>query len=282
MQIILFTKIFLNCTPREVGAALVDLGVDGLDLAIRAGQCVEPASITTSLPEAMKIWGDQGLTVPMVTLEGHFTDPDAPGVETIYEACSKAGIGLLKLGYWAWKPGEDYWAGFDKVRASLEGFARLGEKYGVCSLVHTHAGNLYGSNASGVMMLLRDLDPRHVAAYLDPAHLALEGEPMELAMAMAGPHFAMVGVKNVRYLPPAGEGEDWIVDWCPMDEGIVNWPKVVGLLQNSGYGNPMSFHPEANYIRSLSVHATYSAFRDKEGAARLVKKDLDYLRSLLG
>ena len=71
MKLILFTKIFQNCGFEEVGATAHALGFDGLDLAIRAGQCVEPSNVEAVLPQAMELWKNLGLSVPLVTLEGN-------------------------------------------------------------------------------------------------------------------------------------------------------------------------------------------------------------------
>jgi hypothetical protein len=49
----------------------------------------------------------------------------------------------------------------------------------------------------------------------------------------------------------------------------VNWPEAMGLIQATEYSGP------------LSVHATYSAFRDKEGALKMVTEDLAFLRPLV-
>ncbi|HVF10615.1 MAG TPA: hypothetical protein VNA16_07425, partial [Abditibacteriaceae bacterium] len=76
----------------------------------------------------------------------------------------------------------------------------------------------------------------------------------------------MIGVKNVRHLPPDAARKQWESAWCALDEGLVDWPAAMKAMRAAGYPGP------------LSVHATYSAFRDKEGALRLVEKDLAYLR----
>ena len=269
MKLILFTKIFAGSSTKEVGATASRFGFDGLDLAVREGQCIEPQNARKNLPAAIKMWRDMGLSVPMLTLEGDFTNPAADGVEAIYEACAENSIPFVKLGYWRWKPHPEYWSGVAGAKRDLEGFQNIGENHDVCSLFHTHAG-MNGCNVSGAMHMLLGLEPRYVAAYIDPAHQAIEGEGMAMSLAIAGDYLKMVGVKNARYTRTDKDGRSiWQPEWCLLEEGLVDWPEAISLLKAAGYANPLSFH------------ATYSAFRDKEGALQQMERDLQYLRPLL-
>ena len=56
MQLIYFTKFLKGLSPDQIAETAMTLGVDGLDLAIRAGQCVNPGNIREALPKAMAVW----------------------------------------------------------------------------------------------------------------------------------------------------------------------------------------------------------------------------------
>jgi len=268
MQIALFTKIFTGRTAAEIGTAVNDLGLEALDLAIRAGQCVEPATVRSALPEALRVWREMGITVPMVTLQTDATDPQAPETQAIFEACGEAGIPLIKLGYWRWKPGDDYWQGVSDIRRALDGFQQLSARTGVCSLLHTHSGDHYFENAAGAMHVAHGLDPQHIGIYLDPGHLALNGESVPLALAIVKPYLRAVGVKNVRHMRNAASGR-WDADWCPLEQGLVAWDSAVRALEDVGFDGPLSFH------------AQYSDDRDLEGGLRLAINDVKLLKSHL-
>lgn len=270
MKLILFTKIFQNCSVEELGQSAKGLGVDGLDLAVRRAQPVEPAHVATQLPAAVKYFEGLGLTVPMVTLEGSHTDPATDEIKSIYRACAESGIPFTKLGYWSFKPGDSYWDGLASIRTALGEFEKLSREYKVCSLLHTHAGSLYGNNVASTMMLANGFDPEHIGVYLDPGHQAFEGERGAVALAMAGKYLKMIGVKDARHTLLEENGKrTWTQDWVPLGEGMVDWPAYLRLLKERGYSGP------------LSVHATYSAHRDKEGALRLAEQDLATLRGYL-
>ncbi len=158
MKLIFFTKSLKGMDIPTTGREVLGLGLEGLDLAVREGYCVNPDNVTSELPGAVKLWADMGLSVPMVTTPGDFTDPTPPVAERILAACGAAGIREIKLGYWRWRqPG--YWAQVDAIRAALDGFARLAEKHRVRVAVHTHSDAFFGLNASAAMHLVKGFDP---------------------------------------------------------------------------------------------------------------------------
>jgi sugar phosphate isomerase/epimerase len=204
----------------------------------------------------------------LVTLEGSAIDPHAEDVRRIYAACGEAGVGAIKPGYWLWKPGDDYWHTVESIRRALDTFQQLGEQYGIRSLLHTHSGLHYFSNASGVMHAVRGFDPHYIGVYLDPGHLAADGESLPLALAIVQPCLQMIGVKNVRYVEEK-PGRGWVNEWCPLAQGLVDWDAAVSILREVPYGGPLSLHDE------------YSGEHEKAGALRLAAADVYYLRSIL-
>lgn len=264
MQIIFFTKFLRGQAIEAIGEVAGGLGFDGLDLAIRAGHAVNPENVATALPEALRTWAACGLSVPLATLEAGTTNPASPDTERIFAACGAAGIPYIKLGYWLWNAATPYWGQVDAIRRDLEAFQRLGQRYGVCSLVHTHSDACYASNASGALHLVKGFDAQHIAVYLDPAHLALDGEYLPMGLDIARDYLRMVGVKNARYL---AKDAGWTTDFCLLSEGLVNWTAAIAQLRNVGYDGP------------LNLHGEYSIGEEWTQVLTRVKMDLPYLRS---
>jgi len=268
MELIYFTKFLQGLSAEEVGRTAKRLGFDGLDLAIRRGQCVNPDNVESALPEAMKIWKDQGLSVPLVSMETRPTDPRAQTTVRIYEACGKAGIPRIKVGYWHWKEGAPYWPGVEAIRKDMAEFEKLGRKTGIKTVIHTHSGYYYGGNASSAMLLVRGFDPKFVGIYLDPGHLAVSGEPLALALGIARDYLAMISAKNCFYVRP--KSGHWKLLWGQLEEGLVDWRRALGLFKKFDYTGP------------LSVHGEYSNTKGREDILARVAKDMRYLRGLLG
>jgi len=271
MQLIFFTKFLTGLTAQEVGKTAKDLGFDGLDLAVRPGQCVNSGNVTTALPEAMKIWRDAGLTVPLVSLETKPTDVRDKNVRQIYEACAKANIREIKIGYWKWTPGQPYWPAVETIRADLKEFERMGRDLGVRTLHHNHSGGNFGCNAGTAMLLIRGFDPKCVGFYVDPAHLAICGEPLDMALAIVRDYLAMAAVKNCRYVSAAAGGvTTWKSEWCMLNEGLVNWPRAIESLKQAKYDGP------------LSIHGEYSGIKEDDRPALFdrVARDVAFLKSV--
>ena len=160
---------------------------------------MHPGNAAAELPGAVAAWARQGLSCPLATAATDFIDPAAPGAESLYAACAEAGVPRLKIGFWRFAPGDDYWRAVDAARRDLEGFARLSEKHGVQTCYQVHSGACIGSNCAGLMHLIRGFDPRLVGAYPDLGHLALDGEDWEMGLAMVRAHLSVVGVKDAMY-----------------------------------------------------------------------------------
>jgi sugar phosphate isomerase/epimerase len=266
---IYFTKFMQGLSVEQIALTAKAMGFDGLDLAIRKGQTINPDNVAKELPPAMGVFTKHGIKVPHVTLEGNATDPKQKELETIFACCGAAGIGLIKLGYWLYKPGQDYVKTVGEIRAALAGFEQLGRKYNVCSLVHTHCDGYYGCNAAGARALVEGYDPRYVGIYLDAAHLAHDGEALPMAVAIARSHLRMIAVKNVRYKQTAENPARFKAEWVPLDQGLVYWPDAVKLFKDIEYSGPYSLHGE------------YSATDEFEKVKPIVTKDLAYFRSII-
>jgi len=269
MDLIFFTKQLKGMDVEATGREVKAMGFDGLDVAVRPGYCVEPDNVALALPKAVSDWAGMGLSVPMITTPGDFTDPAEPVAEKVVATCAEAGIHEIKLGYWHYKEA-GYWAQVDVIRAALDGFARLAEKHGVRCAVHTHSGNNYGLNAAAAMHLVKGLDPQFVGVYLDPGHLSVNGEPIRIAVDMVKDYLCLVAMKDFVYVSKEEEGRvKWTRTLAPLRKGLVDWPETLAALAEVGYDGPLSFHSEYHNVSADELRA-------------LTRDDLGYIQGLLG
>ena len=270
MTVVLFTKMFASATPEELVGLVLELGLSGVDLAVREGHYVNPENLRRALPEMAEVIRAHGLRVELVTTETVLIDPRDPVVRPLWRGCGEQGIGNVKIGYWRWDETKRHRDQVDAIRGALEGFEALGREFGVRTLLHTHSGGSYGSNCSGLADLLKGFDPQFVGAYVDPAHLALGGEPLRMALDIVRDWLAMVAVKNARRLPARDRDTMvWKADWCLLREGFVDWRAAVGDLRAAGYEG------------ALSLHGEYSGLEETAQVRRRLAEDASYLRSAL-
>ncbi|MBN1342155.1 MAG: sugar phosphate isomerase/epimerase [Phycisphaerae bacterium] len=237
MQLVMFTKMLAKLDVRRLGETVKELGFAGMDLAVRPGHPVNPENVETALPKAIEVWSGMGLVVGMVTTDTSLVDSRAAEAERVFAACGNRGVKYIKLGYYTWKPGENYWHRVGEIRRLLDGFAELGAKHGVLPCYHTHSGTFYGSNAAGLMHLFKDMDPKHIGAYIDTAHLKLNGEPFDMAIEMVRPYLRVVGIKDPRY---AGRKREIV----PLGDGLVDFVDVGRQLKAIKFQGPLTLHSE--------------------------------------
>ncbi len=245
MKFIMFTKHLEGLDVPGIIAALKSVGVQGADLCTRPGYPVNPENVETALPEAARQFADEGLSIPLVTTPGDFTTPDMDYAERLYAACGEAGVQHIKLGYWHWKPEQNYWEEVDVVRGYLEGFQGLSEKHGVQTVVHNHSGLSMGLNSSSVMNLVKGFDPKHVGVFADPGHLSICGEPIEMALNIVRDYLSVMAFKDLeRQRVVQGGKTRWHTRTVRLGHGFGDWAALLRALKQVDFDGPVSFHSE--------------------------------------
>ncbi len=263
MRYIYFTKSLQTLDIPGLIAFFKETGLDGADLTIRPGYPVNPGNVRTELPAAAKQLRDQGLTIGLATAATSLTDPDSAEAIAIFEACGKAGVPAVKIGYYRYRGPFD-----DDLRAArrgLEGFARLAARTGVRACYHTHSGGYLGNNCASLRLLLQDLDPHHVGAFVDTGHTAVNGGPIRQELDMVRPWLALVAIKDMAWEHSAN---GWKHDVVPAGQGIVHWNEVARGLK------------DCRYDGTIDLHAEYEA-KDLAERRELAKRELMFLKKVL-
>jgi len=259
MQIVLNSKFFRTLDVHALAGKARELGFDGIDVSVRPGHPVNLVNVATALPRAVAAWTAEGLTCPLATAPVTLIDPDAPEAEPLYAGCGAAGVPRVKIGFFPYRPGEEYWTLVDAARRALEGFARLGERHGVQTVYQVHSGPVLGSNCAGLMHLLRGLDPRWSGAYPDLGHMLLDGEDYPMGLAMLREHLSIVGVKDAYHAPrPAGSQPPFAPRFVKLGSGAVNWRRALGALKGLGFDGTFSVHTEYDFDEAVIRQVGYA------------------------
>lgn len=252
-----FTKPWRTLPADELADLVRRLGFDSIEFPLRPGFQVDLDRLPTSLGEFVGVLGDRGLRIASVASA---TTP------AVFEACARYAIPLLRI--MVPVAPEGYVETGDAVRRQLDGLVPLAEQYGVRIGIQPHV-NDYIADSSELATLLRDYDPRAVAAIWDAAHDALARKHPSHALALLWDHLAMVNFKNACYLrgdTPAGTEADWKITFVEGREGLGSWPEAAAFLRDRGYAGPVCM--PAEYTDETDLEAKVAA-------------DLTYLRGLL-
>jgi sugar phosphate isomerase/epimerase len=264
MRYVYFTKSLQSLDIAALIAFLKDTGLDGADMAVRPGFPVTPDNAPTELPRAAKAFKDAGLSIGIVSTPTSLNDADAADSKAIFEACAKAEVPAVKVGYFPYQGKFD--AALAEARRRMAGFAKLAEKTGVKACYHTHSGAMLGNNAAGLRLLLHDLDAHHVGAFLDTGHLAVNGGPIRFELDMARQWLSLVSIKDMLW---EKKKDAWEYHVVPAGEGIVRWADVAAGLKEVRYGG------------TVSLHGEYEA-KDLARRKELAKAELAFLKKQFG
>jgi sugar phosphate isomerase/epimerase len=239
MRYVYFTKTLQALGVPGLIAFLKETGLEGADMAVRPGYPVTPENALAELPRAARAFADEGLFIGLVSTPTNLNDPDSPAAQRIFEAAGKAGIAAVKIGYFPYTGRFD--AALAEARTRLGGFAKLAETTGAKVCYHTHSGSNLGGAGAALRLLLQELDPHHVGAFVDTGHTAINGGPIRLELDMVRSWFALLAIKDMAW----EKGKDgWKHSVVPAGEGIVNWKEVGQAVKECKFNGTVSLHGE--------------------------------------
>lgn len=258
-------------TYAEVAAMIRQLKIAGPDLTVRGGGLVLPERVTEDLPKAAAAFKDQGLSIPMLTT--NLTSARDATAKPIFAAMQAAGVRYFKLGYYHYHDLAKWESEIESQRLELAGLLEIGKPYGVHAGFHNHAGAGIGGAIWDAWEMLKPLDPARVGFFFDPSHASLEGakHTWKLNLQRIAPRLSMVAVKDYVW---EKSSQGWSTRWCPLGQGMVNWPEFFALLKTLPFPGPLSLHIEYDPGGNTRVE------RIDNGLAA-AEKDLSFLRKHL-
>jgi len=264
MRLILFSKMFQSMPMEKFADLAADMSFEGIDLTVRPGGHVEPKEVLENLPEAVKIFEDRGLKVPMITTS--IVSADELYAKETFSKASELGIKYIKLGYWRYEGFGHIERQIKEVRRKLKEIEGLCRDYGVTAGLHIHSGMFITAEPAVVRIILDGFDPRYIGAYIDPGHMAVEGGLAGWLMGMdiLSDRIVMVAVKDFGWFKT---DRGWVARTVPLGEGLVPWEKVFKILKDINFNGPVSLHSE--YHESI------------EKIIEITRKDLAYVKSTL-
>lgn len=263
MRFVYFTKTLKDLDGKGLIAFSKEAGLDGVDLAVRPGYPVHPDNAVAELPALAKAFKGEGLTIGLATAPTSLADAESKAAKAIFEACAKAEVPAVKIGYFSYKDRFD--DTLKSARVRLAGFAKLAEQTRVKACYHTHSGNNLGNNCAGLRLLLADFDPHHVGAFVDTGHVAVNGGPIRMELDLVRPWLHLLAIKDMLW----DKGKDgWRSKVVPVGEGIVKWADVGQAAK------------EVKFSGTVSLHGEYEA-TDLAERKKLAKQELALLKKYL-
>lgn len=241
----LFSKHAAKLNYQELGKYSKQVGFDGVDLTVRPAGHVLPERVAEDLPVAMAVLENSGLKVPMITTG--LLNPKAPETTAALRKAGDLKIPYWKPGYWRYQTAKDGTVDLDRklaeVQNALGGFAALSRLYNVCCGMHNHSGSYVGAPVWDTWQLIQFMDANHLGFYFDPAHATAEGGAWtwSASLEVALRRLKMVAVKDFYWEKKNGK---WAMKWCPLGQGMVDWPAVLKRMALAKFTGPLTLHVE--------------------------------------
>lgn len=273
-QLIAFDKFANHLPPRELAELFVKLGLEGVELTVRAVEgSLKPEEAPHKLAEVKRIFDDHNLTLPRLASGIRRADDEA---RLVLGACEKAGVGALRLGGWRVPPGQARQQ-LDQARRDLAELQPLLERHNVRGAVQTHFGPCLHVNVSACLRMIEHCDPRWLGVQLDTGHLALAGESVDLAVDLLGPYLHHVNFKGSRWDMIANRQTNELgvaSAIYPLREGACDFRLALRTLYAAGHREPISIYSEYR-----TPH--YLICNDLKATCDLLAEDVRYVRRLM-
>jgi len=294
LPIVYFSKHLQWLDWEPMAATAAELGFDGIDLTVRPGGHVLPERVQTDLPKVAKVIRNAGLDIPMITTG--IVDADSPHAEDIIRAASDCGIARYRWGWFSWSDNQkvpdlsNFHASVERpsgllinvparlaeLKKRVGTLAELNERFKVCAMYHNHSGSMVGASVWDLWELIKGFGPQWVSSNFDIGHATVEGGlgGWVNSTRLMAPFMKGVAIKDFKWGKNA-KGE-WEPMWCPLGEGMVNFPAFFAMLKEAGFSGPVQLHTEyplggvENGAKTLTI--------DRAQVLATIRKDLTALK----
>jgi sugar phosphate isomerase/epimerase len=279
MKIAIFSKHLEFLQGEDLAAGAKEIGVDGIDLAVRKGGHIEPENVRQELPALVGIIRQHGLEVPMLTTD--IVDADTPHAEDVLAAMTDLGIRNYRWGGFVWTEGKPLAKQIDEFKPRVARLAAINAKYRASAMYHTHSGaGLVGASIWDLREILNGFDPNLVGVNYDAAHATIEGGlgGWIESLRVTGEYLRGIAVKDFMWAKDASG--KWQIAWTPLGQGMVRFPEFFDMVREARFAGPLQLHFEYSLGGAEAGNRTgLTMSRDEIFAA--MKRDVAQLRTYL-
>jgi sugar phosphate isomerase/epimerase len=250
--------------------------------------------VKEDLPKVATIVRKAGLDIPMIT--AGIEDIHSPHAEDILRAASEVGIPRYRWGWFSWSdteqlpdlsrfrasPGKhpelliDVPRRLSELKKRVAELADLNQKYNVCAMYHNHSGPLVGASVWDLWVLLKDFDSRWVSSNFDVGHATVEGGlgGWVNSTRLMAPFMRGTAIKDFKW--GKNRKGEWEPLWCPLGEGMVNFPAFLAMLKEADFAGPVQLHSE--YPLGGAENGDKTLTLPKSTVLATIRKDLITLK----
>ena len=265
-----FTKPWRELSLEALGELVAGMGFDAVEYPLRDGYQVQPSEGTAGIIRLCRTLSKSGIGVASIAsgIDVHVDEGDGKVVgvnEELFAGCGEAGVPIVRICQ-SLEKGVGFHDNIENIKRLYDAVLPYCEKHNVTLGIQMHFGHDI-SNSAETYILLKDYDPRYIAAVWDSGHSGLAGNVPRLALDMVWDMLCMVNFKAAywrRINGPEQEAE-WEAYWTTAQHGQGSWKEAVDYLVERGYRG------------TICLPAEYS---DESNVETYTRQDLAYIKSL--
>ena len=248
-QLLGFIKPFQKRSYSEIADISAEIGWDGIELPVRKGGTIEPPAVEDELPKAVEALKKHKIAVSVIATDvDNASDPLA---QRVLRTASQLGIPQYRMKHLYYDLNKPIPPQLAEFRGRMRDIAQMNSELKIQGTFQNHSGKNYvGAPVWDMWELMRELDPKFLAAYFDIGHATLEGGlSWPLQARLLEPHLAVVSVKDFKWTqieagPSSKSGKPrWKDQWCPLGDGMVQ-AEFFGYLKKTKFRGPICTHYE--------------------------------------
>jgi sugar phosphate isomerase/epimerase len=251
------------------------MGFDAVEYPLRDGFQVQPADGTAGIVKLARTLEKHNVTVASLAagIDVHTTEGkgEVAGVnEMVFAGCGEAGIPIIRICQ-SFNRELGFHENIDALRRKYDAILPYCKKFGVTLGIQMHYGFADITCSWDSYLLLKDYDPKYIAAVWDAGHSGLAGESPRYSLDCLWDKLCMVNFKAAYWFRknPAHLAEEaqWGATWVTGKNGMCNWKEAVEYLKKCGYKG------------TVCLPAEYS---DEANVEKYTREDLKYIKGLFG
>lgn len=271
----IFSKHLQFVKDEELATTARDIGFEGVDLTVRPGGHVLPATVETDLPRLVEIIRKRGLEVQMVTTDIAAIDPVS---EKVLRTLARLGIRYYRWGGLKYNEAQSPQDQIASLKPKIMKLAELNQKLGLCGMYHTHSGaGQLGNGFWDLHMLFEGMPKDAIGTNYDIGHATIEGGAggwiTSTRMNLAG---GMKGIAVKDFIWKQGP-KGWEAKWAPLGEGMVKIPQFLAMVAKSNFSGPVQVHYE--YPLGGADKGATTLTMERAAVITAMRKDLVQLRT---
>lgn len=274
IEVCIFSKHLQFLDYKMLGEKVSEMGFDGVDLTVRTGGHVEPATVKTDLPKAVAEIKKGGSKVIMIatTIENVNNPLDVDVLET----ASSCGIKYYRPTWFKYPVGKTLPESLEMYGQQLKELSELNKKLDIIGCYQNHAGNLVGGSLWEVYDILKPVDKNFFGSQYDIRHAMVEGANSWVnGLELIHDQIKTVVVKDYKWEKVDGK---WQLINVPIGEGMVDFKKFFHMLKQYNINVPISLHCEYDLGGAEKGNRKISI--DPQLIYEAMKKDLIKIREL--